>query len=263
MIKHVTTEEYFKNNQYAIDIFNAKYAFTKDNGEKETASEVFYRVASELAKMEETKEKEDYYRDLWFDLMYNGWFRPGGSIIGAVGSNKNISTINCTTIPVENDSLEDISKAEYTLMKAAAFRQGMGLDLSNLRPRGSSLGNAAEISTGTIPWGRKFSNVGNYVGQCLDGETLIDTNKGKIEIKDIVDSNEDINVYTHKGYKCVINKMNNGKKELYKLTSSDGESIIGTEDHRFIVFDTIDEKYKKIKMKDLKETDKLVKRVEK
>lgn len=50
-------------------------------------------------------------------------------------------------------------------MKCAAYRQGMGLDLSNLRPRGAKLGNAAEESTGVVPWGKKFSNVGHYVGQ--------------------------------------------------------------------------------------------------
>ncbi|MFW6014991.1 MAG: LAGLIDADG family homing endonuclease [bacterium] len=76
-----------------------------------------------------------------------------------------IPTHNCSTIPIEGDSLEDISKAEYTLMKCAAYRQGVGIDLSNLRPRGSKLGNAAEESTGTIPWGKKFSDVGKFVGQ--------------------------------------------------------------------------------------------------
>jgi len=83
--------------------------------------------------------------------MYDGWFRPGGSIISTIGINKKCSTMNCTTIPIEDDSLESIAKAEYTLMKCAAYRQGMGIDLSNLRPRGSKLGNAAEESTGVVP----------------------------------------------------------------------------------------------------------------
>jgi len=97
--------------------------------------------------------------------MYEGWFRPGGSIISGLGSGRKSSLANCTTIPIEGDTIEDISKAEYTLMKCAAYRQGMGIDLSNLRPRGSKLGNAAEESTGIIPWGEKYSDVGKYVGQ--------------------------------------------------------------------------------------------------
>lgn len=76
-----------------------------------------------------------------------------------------ILTHNCTTIPIEDDTIEAINKAEYVLMKCAAYRQGMGIDLSNLRPRGSKLGNAAEESTGIVPWAKKYSNVGKYVGQ--------------------------------------------------------------------------------------------------
>ena len=83
--------------------------------------------------------------------MYEGYFRPGGSVISGVGSNKKCSLANCSTIPIEGDTLEDIAKTEYVLMKCAAYRQGVGIDLSNLRPRGSKLGNAAEKSTGTIP----------------------------------------------------------------------------------------------------------------
>lgn len=59
--------------------------------------------------------------------------------------------MNCTHIPIEGDNLEKIGKAEYVVMKSAAYRQGIGIDLSNLRPRGSKLGNAAEESTGVVP----------------------------------------------------------------------------------------------------------------
>ena len=50
-------------------------------------------------------------------------------------------------------------------MKCAAYRQGMGVDLSNIRPRDSLVGNAAEKSTGAVLWGEKFNNIGEYVGQ--------------------------------------------------------------------------------------------------
>jgi len=40
-VKNVTTEEYFENNKYAVDMFQTKYAHTKENGEKETPAEVF------------------------------------------------------------------------------------------------------------------------------------------------------------------------------------------------------------------------------
>lgn len=40
-VKGITAEEYFKNNEYAVDMFNSKYAHVKENSEKETPAEVF------------------------------------------------------------------------------------------------------------------------------------------------------------------------------------------------------------------------------
>ncbi len=164
-VKNITTEEYFKNNKYAVDIFNEKYAHKKEKDEKETPAEVFWRVSKELSEFEKEDKKENIC-NIWFDLLWNDWFRPGGSIISGIGSGKKCSLANCCTIPIEGDTLEDIiAKAEYSLAKCAAYRQGMGIDLSNLRPRGAKLGNAAEESTGIVPWGKKFSSIGNFVGQ--------------------------------------------------------------------------------------------------
>lgn len=260
-VKHISTEEYFNNNEYAVDMFESKYAHDL-NDRKETPAEVFYRIASELAQFED-EDKKQYYIDIWFDLMYEGWFRPGGSIISSLGSGRKSSLLNCTTLPIEDDTIESISKAEYVLMKCAAYRQGTGIDLSNLRPRGSKLGNAAEESTGIIPWAKKYSDVGNYVGQCLDGDTWISTSQGKIKISEMVNSDKDFFIKTHNNYEKVINKFDNGKQDLYKMKSRDGAEIIATKEHRFVIYDSIDEKYKIVKMKDLRETDMIVKLVQK
>ena len=161
-VAHVTTDEYFNNNQMCINVFQSKYAhYLPDQDRKETPPEVFKRNARELSRF----EPDSSYEKIWFSLMYNDWFRPGGSIISGLGSGRNESLLNCSTLPINGDSLEDIAETEYSLMKCAAFRQGIGIDLSALRCRGSKVGNAAEESMGTIPWGKKFSNVGLYVGQ--------------------------------------------------------------------------------------------------
>lgn len=163
-VKDISAEEYFKNNKYAVDMFLKKYSHKKEDGTKETPAEVFWRISSELAEFEDDINKKQY-KEKWFSLMYEGWFRPGGSIMNGINSPQKCSLANCTTIPVEDDTLEAINKAEYVLMKCAAYRQGMGMDLSNLRPRNSLLGNAASKSTGAVPWADKYNNVGEYVGQ--------------------------------------------------------------------------------------------------
>jgi len=161
--KTITAEEYFHNDKYAVDIFNTKYA-QNVNGKLETPAETFWRVAKNAALMEK-ENKQQKYANIFFDLLWDGWFRAGGSIIASLGINKKCSTMNCTTLPIAEDTLEAIGQCEYETMKCAAWRQGIGIDFSNLRPRGSKVANAAEESTGVIPWMDKINRIGDYVGQ--------------------------------------------------------------------------------------------------
>jgi ribonucleoside-diphosphate reductase alpha chain len=73
--------------------------------------------------------------------------------------------MNCTTIPIEGDTLEDIAHTEYCLKKCAAYRQGMGIELSPLRPRDALLGNSAEVSEGAVHWAKGFDRTADLVGQ--------------------------------------------------------------------------------------------------
>ena len=164
-VKDITAKEYFHGDNYSVDIFNAKYAHKKPNGELETPAEVFWRVATGLAEMESNTVRGKNLAESWFSLMWLGWFRPGGSVITGVGAKKKISLNNCTTVPLHEDTLESIAQTRYWLKKVAAYRQGVGFDASNLRPRGAQVSNAAEESTGTIPWIDDLVNIGKKVGQ--------------------------------------------------------------------------------------------------
>jgi len=164
-VKDITTEEYFSQESFAADMFNAKYSLEKTEGTKETPAEVFLRIASGLSEMETDENNKIKYRDIWFSLLWEGWWRPGGSIISGVGNPSRISLNNCTTISLNGDSLEDINECDYNVMKCAAFRQGLGVDVSKLRPRGAKINNAAVESTGIVPWVGKIVDNGKYVGQ--------------------------------------------------------------------------------------------------
>lgn len=158
------TTEYFKNNQMAVDIWNAKYSKTKEGlftDEKENVLEVFTRVAKGLVTPEDPVE----IAQLWINDMMEGWYRPGGSIISGVGSEEVVSLANCTTIPLSGDSLKDINKCMDDVMHCAAKRQGLGIDGSLLRPKGAKVNNAAIESGGAVPWLKYFDSMGDYVGQ--------------------------------------------------------------------------------------------------
>ena len=164
-VKDITTEDYFSDEKFASDMFNIKYCHIKSDGAKETPAEVFWRIAYELSKFEKSEKEQKHCCEIWFSLLWLGWFRPGGSIINGIGSSSRVSLNNCTHVPLIGDSLEDISKCDYDIMKCAAFRQGIGVDVSKLRPRGSKINNAASKSTGIVPWVCKLVDNGKYVGQ--------------------------------------------------------------------------------------------------
>jgi ribonucleoside-diphosphate reductase alpha chain len=158
-------EQYFKDNQMAVDVVRKKYCHKKHNGEAENIEEMFSRVASGLAAMEPSHEDQTYWADKWLDDLMTGWYRPGGSILSGVGHTKKVSLINCTTLPLAEDSIEAIAKCNLDMMKCAARRQGLGVDVSKLRPKGATVNNSAEKSTGAIPWMDWLASMGNYVGQ--------------------------------------------------------------------------------------------------
>lgn len=85
-----------------------------------------------------------------------------------------VNTHNCTTISLgklrnkdeEWDSLEAIVRnTGYTVSKCAAFRQGLGVDFSALRPAGTKVLNSANESTGAVHWMSFMDGIGRYVGQ--------------------------------------------------------------------------------------------------
>lgn len=164
-VKSVTTEEYFNGNQFAINTFSDKYSYKKEDGSKETPAEVFYRVASTIASMESTEELKVYWAERWFDEMWNDWWRAGGSIMSATADSKGVSSSNCTTTALKGDSLEEIFATAYRLAKDCAYRQGIGVDFSKLRPRGMKINNSAKISSGAVHWMKFFDGIANYVGQ--------------------------------------------------------------------------------------------------
>lgn len=168
-VKNQSTAEYFKGNQFSIDAFEKKYTLHK----KETYIQAVKRVCDFIASAEKTEELKQYWSNRWFDEIYNDWWHPAGSIMQGAGSGKKISLANCSTVSLgtgqddeEWDNLESIIKnAAYTIAKMAAYRQGLGIDCSRLRPVGTKVLNSSNESQGSLHWIKFFDSIGYYVGQ--------------------------------------------------------------------------------------------------
>ena len=59
-VSNVTTEQYFKNNKFAVNMFNSKYAHTREDGTKEQVPDVFKRISDNLVVF----EKDNSYSDI-------------------------------------------------------------------------------------------------------------------------------------------------------------------------------------------------------
>ena len=146
----------FFNNHFAEQIWERKYA-----GEFKGRPLGYYRNLSKLAALGDPGLELAFLR-----MLADGRFSPGGRILAYGGRTKsNVSLMNCTTHAVESDDLDGISETAKTIMKASSHGQGIGIDLSKLRPKGAPVNNAARTSTGAVSFMELLNKVGETIGQ--------------------------------------------------------------------------------------------------
>ncbi len=160
-MRAVTLEDFFSGDVMKMDVFRSKYL----SHPLEYVSDCFVRISSEIANVPIETESNKWI-ETWTREFLDDIWRSGGSIIAGVNKkDKKISLMNCTHIPMSADTLEAIHKCEYEVSKAAAFRQGVGVDFSVLRPRGARINNSAEESEGVVHWMKSMNHIGFRVGQ--------------------------------------------------------------------------------------------------
>jgi ribonucleoside-diphosphate reductase alpha chain len=148
------TTEYFQTT-LAQEIWEKKY---KGNyGDPLT----YYLDLAERVALGSTA-LEERFRYLLTDFR----FSPGGRILAWAGRpTAKVSLMNCTTHAVEGDSLGDIARTAHVIMLASSHGQGIGIDLSKLRPLGAPVDNAAKTSTGSISFMEWLNHTGGVIGQ--------------------------------------------------------------------------------------------------
>lgn len=139
----------------AQEIWGVKYS-----GEYDDPEQFFKDLARRVSLGSHALEER--FRTLMLDLR----FAAGGRILAWNGrAESKVSLMNCTTHAVNGDSLNEIANAMHVIMLASSHGQGIGLDLSKLRPQGAPVDNAAKTSTGAISFMELLSHVGGTIGQ--------------------------------------------------------------------------------------------------
>lgn len=176
----MTELEYFKGDELAASTWRNKYAADRE----QTPDDTHRRLAREFARVESNYHwKSDIDRafskvsnygysrpqldeeaiyQLFKDFKY---IIPGGSVMSGCGTGALVSLSNCFVIGSPKDSYAEIMKTRSQQAQLMKRRGGVGYDLSQLRPRGAKVNNAARSSTGAASFMDVCSDITNEVAQ--------------------------------------------------------------------------------------------------
>ena len=112
----------------------------------------------------------------WFDRVSGGdlevkrlirekKFLFGGRVLAGRGVDSNQSYSNCYVIKAPEDNLESIFDCCKQMARTYSYGGGCGVDLSKLRPNGSSVNNAAKTSSGAVSFMDLLSSVTGTICQ--------------------------------------------------------------------------------------------------
>lgn len=176
----MTELEYFKGDELAASTWRNKYAA---EGEQ-TPDDTHRRLAKEFARVESNYNWKSNINRAFSNLSNYGYVRPqldeeaiyqlfkdfkyiipGGSVMSGCGTGALVSLSNCFVIGSPKDSYAEIMKTRSQQAQLMKRRGGVGYDLSQLRPRGAKVNNAARFSTGAASFMDVCSDITNEVAQ--------------------------------------------------------------------------------------------------
>lgn len=161
---------YFDGDELAADVFVSKYALKDADGRvlEMTPTEMHRRLAREFARIEARyPDAECMTEDEIFALLDRfRYLVPQGSPMSAIGNHTKVQSLsNCFVIEPPLDSYGSIARADEEILQIQKRRGGVGIDLSNIRPAGIPVKNAAATSDGVLIFMDRYSNTTREVAQ--------------------------------------------------------------------------------------------------
>ena len=161
-------ENYLGDNELAQNIYANKY-FVKDlNNDliEKTPEDVFKRLSSFLAAVEETPTKQKEFSERFYNELFEGRFIAGGRVLAGAGDLYRLKTLaNCFVSQIDSDNIDSIYKAAFECARTYSYGGGIGVDISCLRPKDSIVHNAADSSTGAVSFMELYSLTTGLIGQ--------------------------------------------------------------------------------------------------
>jgi len=161
-------EDYLSANDLAKNIYHKKYCLKHLDGSliETKPEEVFIRLAAFIGAVEETEEKQKEYAVKFYNDLYEGHYLPGGRVLAGAGDLYRLKTLaNCFVSLIKEDNIESIYNAAYEAARTYSYGGGIGIDISNLRPKDAVVHNAADKSTGAVSFMELYSLTTGLIGQ--------------------------------------------------------------------------------------------------
>ncbi|MET2986486.1 adenosylcobalamin-dependent ribonucleoside-diphosphate reductase [Aureibaculum conchae] len=211
-----TSLAYFNGDELAATTWINKYCLKDKNGNylEKSPDEMHKRMAEEFGKIEEKYIPTDKITDnlstygktrkpLTTEKIYQlfkdfNYVIPQGSVMYGLGNKEVIASLsNCIVVPSVLDSYGGVCYTDQQLAQLFKRRCGVGVDLSELRPKDALVSNAAGTTTGAVSFMNRFSNTTREVAQNgRRGALMLTMDIAHPDIEDFITIKQDLTKVT-------------------------------------------------------------------
>lgn len=173
--------EWLNGNQLAYDIWEKKYRYNN-----ESFDEWLYRVSGGNIDA--------------LTLIATKKFLPAGRILSNRGLYKDgvkVTYSNCYVQEPPKDNIESIFDCAKEIARTFSYGGGVGVDISNLAPRGAKVNNTARETSGAVSFMDLYSMVTGLIGQHgRRGALMISIDCTHPDLEEFIDIKTDLNKVT-------------------------------------------------------------------
>jgi ribonucleoside-diphosphate reductase alpha chain len=210
---------YFKGDELAATTWMNKYAMKNDLGDfvEQSPDDMHRRMAKEFSRIESDyklkynlngsakflskygQEREDLSEEKIYNYFKEfGYIIPQGSVMSSLGNHFQLASLsNCIVVPELHDSYGGVFYTDQQLAQLFKRRCGVGVDISNLRPAGARVSNAAKSTSGAVSFMNRFSNTTREVAQNgRRGALMLSMDIAHPDVEDFITIKQDLQKVT-------------------------------------------------------------------
>ncbi len=213
--KHIDYSRDYLLSYFGFKTLENSYLKRVDNKVVERPQHLWMRLGLSIHMTDELKLEDLYLAFETYDVVSTKKMIHATPTLFSCGTPKQ-TMLSCFLIGNTPDSIEGIYECAKDCALISKAAGGIGINVSNVRSKGSKIRSQSGGAQGLIPMLKVFNDTALYVNQCFTPDTVIYTKNGSKRACDILVGD---NVITLDGsYKPVLQVVtNNVDKEILKI----------------------------------------------